>query len=324
MPACDAPKVKSYTVVDANKKYIKIRDVATGPAGERVSLKIYNTSVYVASGLEVDAAGIDNKFNHNLFQINLRPFFNENQTDNTVAQTTPFGGAGSLGSAYDLLLPGLKHLAMDSRYVNNVQLFYMFVNEATEAPIMLEEFFIVFYDFDQDHADGNRSFVREALIITGFDVMFVNKNTSLEYTFSNSIPIFMATGGLSIRTVIDLDSNYEPSVYGTKLQQGVAIRSTQSGTGPGYAIKEIYERCEGLCSVPETLGQCTIARYRSSWCNPDKCGPNAVASAGGANACNVAGTNEWDKNAANFGCNGNAIGSLGKTGIQIAAGQRAK
>ena len=74
------------------------------------------------------------KFNLDMFQINLRPFYDENQTQaqctvdgvtGVCAQLVPFGGIGTLGLTTELLLPGLKHLSTDSRYTNNVQLFYM-------------------------------------------------------------------------------------------------------------------------------------------------------------------------------------------------------
>merc|ERR1712216_997552 len=106
-----------------------------------------------------------------MFQINLRPFYDENQTQaqctvdgvtGVCAQLVPFGGIGTLGLTTELLLPGLKHLSTDSRYTNNVQLFYMFAihnpgQPDHDRPVELEEFFISFYDFDQDYADGNRS-----------------------------------------------------------------------------------------------------------------------------------------------------------------------
>merc|ERR1712216_997616 len=130
----------------------------------------------------------------------------------------------------------------------------MFVEEndgPVEKPVQLEEFYVTFYDFDQDWADGNKSFVRETLLIGGWDVMFVNRNHSMETRFSYYLPLLRAIGGLPLRTCIELDDNYEPKTFTGVYEHGTMIRSSVHGTGPPYTIKSEYERCEGMCSVRE-------------------------------------------------------------------------
>ena len=46
---------------------------------------------------------------------------------------------------------------------------------------------ISFYDFDQDHADGDRGYVRESMYVTNFTSIFLAPNTSLEAEFSPDI-----------------------------------------------------------------------------------------------------------------------------------------
>jgi hypothetical protein len=46
---------------------------------------------------------------------------------------------------------------------------------------------ISFYDFDQDHADHGRAFVRESLYVADFTSMYISPNTSLEFNFSHDI-----------------------------------------------------------------------------------------------------------------------------------------
>ena len=47
------------------QNYIKIRDVCIGPRGERVSMKVYNTSQYLSAGLEVGQTSLDNRLRNN-------------------------------------------------------------------------------------------------------------------------------------------------------------------------------------------------------------------------------------------------------------------
>ena len=46
---------------------------------------------------------------------------------------------------------------------------------------------ITFYDFDQDHADNDRAYLRESMYITNFTTLFLSTDTSLEYEFSPDI-----------------------------------------------------------------------------------------------------------------------------------------
>jgi hypothetical protein len=59
-------------------------------------------------------------------------------------------------------------------------------------------------------------------MVTDFDVMFVSKNTSLEYQFSNQMAALQSYGGkLSYPVVRDLDSEFEPMSYGQQRSFGV-------------------------------------------------------------------------------------------------------
>ena len=46
---------------------------------------------------------------------------------------------------------------------------------------------ITFYDFDQDHADGPKGYIRETMYVTNFTTMFLSSGTSLEKNFSIDI-----------------------------------------------------------------------------------------------------------------------------------------
>ena len=117
---------------------MKIRDVTTGPRGERVSMKIYNTSVYISAGKEVGQYSRDNRLRNNMIQINMRPFFNENATMPSAA-VYPFGGDPAMVATLRAS-SGLGDLATDARVTNLVHLFYLFTaEEANDSPVLLEE-----------------------------------------------------------------------------------------------------------------------------------------------------------------------------------------
>ena len=125
-------------VPDPTKVFMKIRDVTTGPRGERVSMKIYNTSQYISAGKEVGFYSSDNKLRNNMIQINMRPFFNENDTL-PRASVYPFGADPAMVATLRAF-SGLGDLAVDARVTNLVSLFYMFTNEeANDSPVLLEE-----------------------------------------------------------------------------------------------------------------------------------------------------------------------------------------
>jgi hypothetical protein len=46
---------------------------------------------------------------------------------------------------------------------------------------------VSFYDFDQDHADGERAFLRESLTVVDFTSMYISPTTSLEFIFSHDL-----------------------------------------------------------------------------------------------------------------------------------------
>lgn len=71
---------------------------------------------------------------------------------------------------------------------------------------------ISFYDFDQDHADGAKGYLRESMYVTNFTSLFLSDDTSLEYEFSPSIAAKM--------------SAYNPALYATFLQ---ALTNPQPG-----------------------------------------------------------------------------------------------
>ena len=69
------------------------------------------------------------------------------------------------------------------------------LNQATGAPVELEEFLIAFYDFDQDHADHDRAFVRESMLVTDFAAMFITNSSEIEYNFSSAVEQSLGPGG---------------------------------------------------------------------------------------------------------------------------------
>ena len=46
---------------------------------------------------------------------------------------------------------------------------------------------ITFYDFDQDHADGAKGYIRETMYVTNFTTMFLSADTSVQKNFSIDI-----------------------------------------------------------------------------------------------------------------------------------------
>lgn len=278
-------------------QYIELKEIAQQVGGDSVSLRIYNTSVYKPADFGIKENKFQTQANNGpgFWQINLRPSFNEFTWEGaTGSDEQPFLTDelhNLLDTPFFLDLfttifgtQGCGKYLFDARYTNAVSLFYSFVDPSGN-PIVLDEFLITFFDFDQDYADGSRAFVRETVIVYDFVSMFVVGDPELEYVFSQESfalypQISLLLGGVPVRTVTDFDSNNEP-VYGTMEKHGAVVRSTREGVGPPQPVKYTWERCMGFCSDPRYT--CSASRVPApnrldiynTYCEQGQaCGPN--------------------------------------------------
>merc|ERR1719478_1376204 len=65
----------------------------------------------------------------------------------------------------------------------------------------LGEFYLSFFDFDQDYADGDFAFVRETLLAFDFHTVFVEEGSEVERRFTKSVSLFSLSGGIPTNTV---------------------------------------------------------------------------------------------------------------------------
>ena len=138
------------TAAHNQPNFIMLGNVGTF-MGQQVALRIDNCSVY-----KPDRVQNNRKMFNYLMQVNLHPvqdFFN---VDN------PYDVLGGFPANVLALVPAaLRNFELATKNSNQLSLFYSFFNQATGAPLELDEFMVAFYDFDQSWADGNKAYVRE-------------------------------------------------------------------------------------------------------------------------------------------------------------------
>ena len=204
-------------------RFIRFREVSTQRDGKAVSLEIYNASEYRPANT------LQNRFLTDLFQINLRPIFDPSGVEQPFRAVLPINPPG---------------ISIDAKETNQVCLFYRFVDD-DHNDVELEEFYVSFFDFDQDWADGDKAYVRESLLISDWTTMFVTNSTQLEMRFSTAEKERWA---VPMRVVTSFDATtHEPTRFALVLKPGVALRSSQHGTGPPAAVKYEWESCQGAC-----------------------------------------------------------------------------
>ena len=169
----------------AHPNFIRLNDITVTSSGQRVAMRIDNTSDYKV------AKPAMNDFNGFNFQINLQPLWN-NTAGHPGDEDQPFkadtgGEFGSLAPVINSFIETALAIDLRAENSNVVSLFYSFFDQDTGLPIELEEFMISFYDFDQDHADGANAYLRESMYVTNFTSMFLTRDTSLTYEFASDI-----------------------------------------------------------------------------------------------------------------------------------------
>ncbi|MDC0525463.1 hypothetical protein OAO87_00595, partial [bacterium] len=92
-------------------------------------------------------------------------------------------------------------------------------------PCLHRQFLYSFYDFDQDHADGERAYLRESMYVTNFTSLLISKSTSLEYYFSNGL---ITTSGADAAMALFNDAIRPASLPGF-------TASVNPGEGPFYS-----------------------------------------------------------------------------------------
>jgi len=287
--ACAGPDLPAVFTDDA---YLRLRIYATGPYRPADFGVDENKFQEQAT---VPATPNTNTYNRNtgctgrplgragMFQINLRPVYNEfarsvvlsNSQAPTVGQTStytvseqPFmsdtvalilSNAASYG-LFTAILPDLGSNIFDARYTNTVPLTFVFTTQSG-APYRMDEFYISFFDFDQDYADSTYAFVRETLFMFDFHTMFVDQSSEIERRFSNDIELFRTLGGYPTRTLEESSTLCQRGGYfengpggdwracATPVNaHGVVLRSSREGTGLPQVTKYVKERCAGFCS----------------------------------------------------------------------------
>ena len=203
---------------------VRFRDVSTTRSGQRVSLEVFNTTEYRPANRERN--GYLNRF----FQVNLAPLF-----DPLGSGEQPFVQLAQQVANFNLGVPGVT---LNAELCNMVGLWYRFVDQATGTDVELEEFSVSLFDFDQDFADGDRAYVRETVIVADWTTVFLSNTSTLE-TFFAEVPE---------RPVTSIDaSTRKPNAWGLVMKRGVALRSTELGTGPAYRVTHEWEACQGAC-----------------------------------------------------------------------------
>jgi len=174
-----------------------------------LNLRIYSTGVYRPADYGVDENGYlfdstvggsgATSSSTGMVQINLRPAYNElaraavdPAAENDYEQ--PFI-SGLLRVALQTqaifgtllqLLPDVGANIFDGRYSNTVNLALVFATQ-DGAPYVLDEFYLSFFDFDQDYADGSYAFVRETLLMYEYTTAFMDSNTEIERRETNQV-----------------------------------------------------------------------------------------------------------------------------------------
>ena len=307
---CDGaflPDTASTTVTVGSDTYflnlpaaacIGVDDANTNVFQAYLRMRIYSTSVYRPADFGVT----ENKVQNNgatdgrvcsstssgpggLIQINLRPVYNEFaesplRTSSYNVQNQPFMTATFrillqtpiFLAQLTSLLPDLGSNLLDARYTNTVNLAMIFTLQ-DGTPYKLNEFYLSFFDFDQDYADGEYAFVRETLLAYEFETAFVQEGSEVERRFTANVPFFST--GVPVRTVPTTTTPSCPSggyfrdaslartpalpalqladagwrtCYDTVTLPGAAFRSTREGTGTAQKVKYVRERCTGFCS----------------------------------------------------------------------------
>merc|ERR1719478_772600 len=160
----------------AHPNFIRLNDITVTSGGQRVAMRIDNTSDYKV------AKPAMNDFNGFNFQINLQPLY-----DAFAAAPGSFQPFYSDYAFITNFVQSALQITLKAENCNSVSLFYSFFDQDTGMPVELDEFMISFYDFDQDHADGAKAYLRESMYVTNFTSMFLSAETSLEMDFSPDI-----------------------------------------------------------------------------------------------------------------------------------------
>jgi len=166
--------------------------------GQDISLRIDNSTVYEPANPSV------NFFNGAPFQLNMRPLYDYNSgplpdTDPEGQPFAPNHAMSSLGALAPLATAVFKSVlqTLDINYraenSNNVNLFFQFYYTDSGIPVELDECLMAFYDFDQDHADYERAYIRESMMVTDFDALVVSATTELELNFSTGFEAVMTS-----------------------------------------------------------------------------------------------------------------------------------
>ena len=146
--------------------------------GQNVHMRIFNATEYQPRSNPVQGpirGTRNNGFHHNMMQINMQNIFDASGTNLLPRPPSSILDTWPSDMVYDTTF---------GTYVNSVHLCFRFENDAGNE-FVLDEFYISFYDFDQDWADTDKGYAREMLIIGGFTTMFLSNNTELEFRFTS-------------------------------------------------------------------------------------------------------------------------------------------
>jgi len=161
------------------------------------------------------------------------------------------------------ILPDLGANLFDARYTNSVPLAFVFTTQSGE-PYRMDEFYLSFFDFDQDYADGPYGFVRENLLVYDFTTVYLEGESEIERRYTRDVSIFAGTG-IPIRTISEQATGGCPNGGYYRVASGpqageyracadtvslpaIVMRSSREGTGLPQVTKYAKERCAGYCS----------------------------------------------------------------------------
>ena len=234
----------------SDSPWIEMRNV-TVLRNEIVNMRVFNTTVYEPS------QPLNNRYLNSMMQVNLR---------NIPIPGEPYANffESVEGDA------ALGNLGMDfaSSASNNVNLFFQFESAETGQPIELEEFYISFFDFDQDWADDVKGYAREVLMVSDFTTAWVSNTTELEVRFSKK-----ENFKIPIRDVTAWDNtNNVPGSYALDPRDGVILRSTKHGTGVARHPKLDWAICQGACAQDPVCSTAALTRFPQRW---NGCGNSA-------------------------------------------------
>ena len=139
---CDAGSAVGGIGNAANQNqpnFMQLSNIATVGA-QTVALRIDNTSLYKPYRPQV------NRLNNFLIQVNVHPIQDFANAHDIYDITSLFPPA-----VRPLIPAAVTSVERRTGYTNHLDLFYSFFDQNTGAPIELEEFAIVFFDFDQVH-----------------------------------------------------------------------------------------------------------------------------------------------------------------------------